>query len=82
MKDIQELIHTNAHNAYGIGVRTERERILRLLKQLRSQWQEKLSWYLSQDNSYEVSRYRNYILALDDLHDMTADPETFKGENK
>ena len=33
MKDIQELIHTNAHNAYGIGVRTERERIIKLAKQ-------------------------------------------------
>ena len=29
MKDIQELIHTNAHNAFGIGVRTERERIIK-----------------------------------------------------
>jgi len=33
MKDIQELIHTNAHNAFGIGVRTERERIIKLAKQ-------------------------------------------------
>jgi hypothetical protein len=32
MKDIQELIHTNAHNAYAIGVRTERERIIKLLR--------------------------------------------------
>ena len=33
MKHIQELIHTNAHNAFGIGVRTERERIIKLAKQ-------------------------------------------------
>jgi hypothetical protein len=32
MKDIQELIHTNAHNAFGIGVKTERERIIKLLE--------------------------------------------------
>ncbi len=32
MSDLQELIHTNAHNAYEIGVRTERERIVRLLE--------------------------------------------------
>ena len=32
MKDIQELIHTNAHNAFGIGVRTERERIIKLAR--------------------------------------------------
>ena len=31
MNDLQELIHTNAHNAFGIGVRTERERIIKLL---------------------------------------------------
>jgi hypothetical protein len=31
MSDMQDLIHTNAHNAYGIGVRTERERIIKLL---------------------------------------------------
>jgi hypothetical protein len=28
---MQDLIHTNAHNAFGIGVRTERERIIKLL---------------------------------------------------
>ena len=32
MKDIQELIHTNAHNAFGIGVRTERERIIKIAR--------------------------------------------------
>jgi len=32
MRDIQELIHTNAHNAFGIGVRTERERFIKLAK--------------------------------------------------
>ena len=31
MNDLQDLIHTNAHNAFGIGVRTERERIIKLL---------------------------------------------------
>jgi hypothetical protein len=31
MSDMQDLIHTNAHNAYGIGVKTERERIIKLL---------------------------------------------------
>ena len=31
MSDLQDLIHTNAHNAYGIGVKTERERIIKLL---------------------------------------------------
>lgn len=30
MKDLLELIHTNAHNAYEIGVRTEKERNMRL----------------------------------------------------
>jgi hypothetical protein len=28
---MQDLIHTNAHNAFGIGVKTERERIIKLL---------------------------------------------------
>jgi hypothetical protein len=32
MSDMQDLIHTNAHNAFGIGVRTERERIIKLLR--------------------------------------------------
>ena len=32
MSDLQDLIHTNAHNAYEIGVRTERERIVSLLE--------------------------------------------------
>jgi hypothetical protein len=32
VKDIQELIHTNAHNAYGIGVKTERERIIKIAR--------------------------------------------------
>jgi hypothetical protein len=31
VSDLQDLIHTNAHNAYEIGVRTERERIIKLL---------------------------------------------------
>jgi len=31
MSDLQDLIHTNAHNAYEIGVRTERERIIKIL---------------------------------------------------
>ncbi len=32
MSDLQDLIHTNAHNAYEIGVRTERERIMTILE--------------------------------------------------
>jgi hypothetical protein len=32
VSDLQDLIHTNAHNAYAIGVRTERERIIKLLR--------------------------------------------------
>jgi hypothetical protein len=32
VSDLQDLIHTNAHNAYEIGVRTERERIVSLLE--------------------------------------------------
>ena len=32
MRDIQELIHTNAHNAFGIGVKTERERIIKIAR--------------------------------------------------
>ena len=32
MSDLQDLIHTNAHNAYEIGVKTERERIIKLAK--------------------------------------------------
>lgn len=31
MSDLQDLIHTNAHNAYETGVRTERDRIIKLL---------------------------------------------------
>lgn len=31
MSDLQDLIHTNAHNAFAIGVKTERERIIELL---------------------------------------------------
>ena len=33
MSDIQELIHTNAHKAYAIGIRTERARIIKLLEE-------------------------------------------------
>ena len=29
MSDLQDLIHTNAHNAFEIGVKTERERIIK-----------------------------------------------------
>jgi hypothetical protein len=32
VSDLQDLIHTNAHNAYEIGVRTERERIIQIAK--------------------------------------------------
>jgi hypothetical protein len=32
VSDLQDLIHTNAHNAYEIGVRTERERILAIVQ--------------------------------------------------
>jgi hypothetical protein len=32
MSDLQDLIHTNAHNAYEIGSRTERERITAIAK--------------------------------------------------
>jgi hypothetical protein len=32
MSDLNDLIHTNAHNAFAIGVRTERERIIKLLE--------------------------------------------------
>ena len=35
MSDLQDLIHTNAHNAYEIGVRTERERIVKELQSKR-----------------------------------------------
>lgn len=34
MSDLQDLIHTNAHNAYEIGVKTERERVIKLLEPL------------------------------------------------
>lgn len=33
MSDLQELIHTNAHNAFEIGVRTEQERITKRIKE-------------------------------------------------
>ncbi len=33
MSDLQDLIHTNAHNAYEIGVKTERLAIIQLLEQ-------------------------------------------------
>jgi hypothetical protein len=32
VSDLQELIHTNAHNAFAIGVRTERERIIKIAR--------------------------------------------------
>ena len=32
MSDLNDLIHTNAHNAYAIGVKTEQERIIKLLQ--------------------------------------------------
>jgi hypothetical protein len=31
VSDLQDLIHTNAHNAFAIGIKTERERIIELL---------------------------------------------------
>ena len=38
MSDLNDLIHTNAQNAFGIGVKTERERIIKLLSQVRETW--------------------------------------------
>jgi hypothetical protein len=35
MSDLQDLIHTNAHNAFEIGVRTERDRIIKQLQSKR-----------------------------------------------
>jgi hypothetical protein len=34
MSDLNDLIHTNAHNAFEVGARTERERILQELDEL------------------------------------------------
>jgi hypothetical protein len=34
VSDLQDLIHKNAHNAYEIGVKTERQRIIELLDSL------------------------------------------------
>jgi len=34
MSDLNDLIHTNAHNAYAIGVKTEQERIVKLLTEI------------------------------------------------
>jgi hypothetical protein len=34
MSDLQDLIHTTAHNAFAVGVRTERQRILQELDEL------------------------------------------------
>ena len=34
MSDLNDLIHTNAHNAYAIGVKTEQERIIKLLNEI------------------------------------------------
>ncbi len=47
MSDLQDLIHTNAHNAYEIGIRTERERISELLKDLQTEFHK----------SYQLERY-------------------------
>jgi hypothetical protein len=33
MSDLNDLIHTNAHNAYAIGVKTEQERIINLIRE-------------------------------------------------
>jgi hypothetical protein len=33
MSELNDLIHTNAQNAFAIGVRTERERIIKLLEE-------------------------------------------------
>jgi hypothetical protein len=38
MSDLNDLIHTNAQNAFGIGVKTERERIIKLLSEVRATW--------------------------------------------
>ncbi len=35
MSDLQDLIHTNAHNAYEIGIKTENKRIIDKLKSKR-----------------------------------------------
>jgi hypothetical protein len=32
MSDLNDLIHTNAHNAFGFGVRTEQERIIKIIQ--------------------------------------------------
>ena len=32
MSELNDLIHTNAHNAFGIGVRTEQERIIKIIQ--------------------------------------------------
>ena len=33
VSDLQELIHTNAHNAYAIGVKAEHDRIVKIIKE-------------------------------------------------
>ena len=49
MSDLQDLIHTNAHNAYEIGVRTERQRIITLLENMTEEFtrKEELERYLA-----------------------------------
>ena len=48
VSDLQDLIHINAHNAFGIGVRTERERIIQILDSL------DISFIAYEDRNYDV----------------------------
>lgn len=54
MSDIQELIHTNAHNAFAIGVKTEQERIIKLLSEVRSTWVKPMSFNYPNELSHLI----------------------------
>jgi len=79
----RESQRTKILKAYENGTKRERERITKLLNQLENEWRDRLAYNLIKDNSYETSRYRNYVLACADFRDAVIDPEILiKGEGQ
>ena len=80
--------HPMIYNEFDIeaarkaGHEDERNRIIRLLESLHSEWAAELQKQILLGNNYEVARYRNCVLACADLLDEIMGNGTIKGEQK
>jgi hypothetical protein len=56
VSDLQDLIHTNAQNAYLIGVRSERQRIIGMLESFIAECGEQCEYCIAQEDVIETIR--------------------------